>query len=80
MLCGIGLFIFCFSWLQAQQNITVIGIGRLGLCTALCFEKAGYHVLGVDINPTHVAAINNKTLNSPEPQVNELLEASCNFR
>lgn len=75
-----GLLLFSFSSLIAHNNITVIGIGRLGLCTALCFEKAGYNVLGVDINPTYVTKINNKTLHSLEPEVNELLLQSSNFK
>lgn len=75
----LGTLTLVFSLLEAQ-NITVIGIGRLGLCTALCFEKAGHHVLGIDINPNYVAALNNKTFTSPEPQVNELLTHSTNFK
>jgi UDPglucose 6-dehydrogenase len=74
-----GIVVLSCSLLQAD-NVTIIGIGRLGLCTALCFEKAGYHVVGVDINPSYVAAINNKTLNSPEPEVNEMLRKSTNFK
>lgn len=80
MLYILGILLFCFNYLQAQNNITVIGIGRLGLCTALCFEKAGYNVYGVDINPTYVSAINNKSLNSPEPLVDEFLRSSSNFK
>ena len=79
MIYRLMFVLFCFSGLQAE-NITVIGIGRLGLCTALCFEKAGYNVMGVDINPKYVDAINNKTFNSPEPQVNECLSKSSNFK
>ena len=33
-----------------MSNITILGIGRLGLGLALLIEKAGYNVLGVDIN------------------------------
>lgn len=62
------------------QNITVIGIGRLGLCLALVFEKAGYQVLGVDLNSSYIDQINNKTFVSPEPLVTEYLKASQNFR
>ena len=80
MIYLIGLLLFCFSGLPAHTNITIIGIGRLGLCTALCFEKAGYNVLGVDINPTYVEAINNKTFKSPEPKLNELLGESSRFK
>ena len=74
------LLMFYFFGLQSQNNITVIGIGRLGLCTALFFEKAGFNVMGVDINPTYVNALNKKTFNSPEPHVNELLHNSANFK
>jgi len=62
------------------NNISVIGIGRLGICTALCFEKAGYNVLGVDIFPSYIDAVNNKTLKSPEPSAEKYLKESKNFR
>lgn len=80
MLCGLLLFMLCCSPLYAQEAITVIGIGRLGLCTALSFENAGYKVMGVDINPIYVAAVNNKTFQSPEPLVNDFLQKSVNFK
>jgi UDP-N-acetyl-D-mannosaminuronate dehydrogenase len=35
--------------------VTLFGIGRLGICTALCLEKAGYNVLGVDVNQRYVS-------------------------
>ena len=31
-------------------KIAVIGIGRIGLPTALCFAQAGFETIGVDIN------------------------------
>ena len=62
------------------MNLTVIGIGKLGLCTALCFERAGYNIMGVDINQDYVEQINNKTLISHEPLVNEYIKESTNFR
>ena len=37
-----------------ENNITVIGIGRLGLGFALLLEKAGYNVLGIDVNEAYV--------------------------
>lgn len=63
-----------------DQRITIIGIGRLGICLALCFEKAGFEVLGVDLSADYIDQINQKTLNSPEPLVNEYLKSSQNFR
>jgi len=63
-----------------MAKITIIGIGRLGLCAGLCFEQAGHQVLGIDINPEYVAAINNKTLKSFEPEVENILKISKNLR
>jgi len=63
-----------------MNNISIIGIGRLGICTALCFESKGYNVVGVDTNESYVRQINNKTLQSPEPLVEEYLQKSRNFR
>lgn len=65
---------------QPVEKITVIGIGRLGLCLALALEKAGYHVLGVDVSPEYIAEINAKTLISPEPGVSEYLKKSKNLK
>jgi UDPglucose 6-dehydrogenase len=63
-----------------MQNISIIGVGRLGICVALCLEKVGYNVLGVDVIPDYVNQINNKTLNSPEPNVSHMLQESRNFK
>ena len=61
------------------MNITVIGIGRLGLGFALMLEKNNYNVLGIDINEEYVASLNSKTFKCNEPQYNELLQQSTNF-
>lgn len=57
-----------------------IGLGRLGLCTALKFEQAGWDVLGSDVFPAYVDAINSKTLRSSEPGVEEALRVSKQLR
>ena len=56
--------------------MTVIGVGRLGLCWALNLERVGYDVLGVDIFPSYVESLNKKSLKSSEPRVSELLRES----
>lgn len=63
-----------------MKNISIIGIGKLGLCFALTLEKSGYTVLGVDINQSYVDLINNKQLSSSEAGVEELLSKCVNFR
>lgn len=64
---------------MTDKNISIIGVGRLGICVGLCLEHAGYNVLGVDVFPDYVEKINNKTLFSPEPTVNKMLSDSINF-
>lgn len=66
--------------LTSSNNISVIGVGRLGLCSALCFERAGYNVIGVDVFPSYIENVNNKTLKSPEPLLEEYLKSSTNFK
>lgn len=62
-----------------ETNITVIGLGKLGLCNALCLENAGYNIVGVDVSEQYVKSINDKTLSSYEPYVNEYLQNSKNL-
>ena len=63
-----------------MSNITVLGIGRLGLGLALLIEKAGYNVLGIDINEEYINKLNNKTFKTKEPEYEKLLINSKNFR
>jgi UDPglucose 6-dehydrogenase len=63
-----------------EQNISIIGVGKLGLCTALIFERAGFNVLGVDVFPDYVKRLNNKDFKSSEPFVEDYLKTSKNFR
>tara|TARA_A100001515_G_scaffold69483_1_gene55239 strand:- start:3735 stop:4838 length:1104 start_codon:yes stop_codon:yes gene_type:complete len=63
-----------------MKNISIIGLGKLGLCFALTLEKAGYNVLGCDIDESYVKSINDKTLKSPEEGVEEHLLQSVNLK
>lgn len=65
---------------MSKGNISLIGVGRLGLCTALVFEKAGYTVLGVDVNEAYVKQVNERTFISHEPGVNDMLKECKNLR
>ncbi|AKU16101.1 nucleotide sugar dehydrogenase [Luteipulveratus mongoliensis] len=40
------------------MNITVVGLGKIGLPLAVQFAKSGHHVHGADVNPTVVETVN----------------------
>lgn len=49
------------NYLKSNQiRVCVIGIGRIGLPTALSFADAGLPTIGVDINSNLVQMINSK--------------------
>ena len=56
-------------------KIAVIGIGRIGLPTALCFAKAGFETIGVDINEKLVNMINSGDYPlKDEPEFDKIFE------
>jgi len=55
-------------------DITVIGLGYVGLPTALLLASKGYEVLGVDINETHLKRIEDGTVYFDEPIWQKLLK------
>ena len=61
------------------MKIGLIGAGRLGICLALLIEQEGYHVIASDVREDYVKDLQNKKINSTEPQVQELLEHSINL-
>jgi len=64
---------------EMSNNVTVVGIGRLGLAWALVLDNAGYNVIGCDIRREYVESLNNKTFTTIEPHVDDYLHASKNF-
>jgi UDPglucose 6-dehydrogenase len=63
-----------------ENNITIFGIGKLGLGLALLIENAGYNVLGIDINEEYVEQLNSRTFKTKEPEYENLLKNSINFK
>ena len=55
------------------KKVTVIGVGKLGLCFALTLEKSGYDVIGVDVHEVYINSINDKSFLSDETGVNDYL-------
>lgn len=66
--------------MKFSNNVSVIGIGRLGLCFSLFLEKSGYNVIGVDVNEEYVSLLNSKKFTTVEPNVDDLLINSKNFK
>jgi UDPglucose 6-dehydrogenase len=62
-----------------NNNITILGVGKLGLGFSLLLEKNGFNVLGVDIFEDYINQLNNKNFLSYEPYYNELLKNSKNI-
>ncbi|MDB3964667.1 nucleotide sugar dehydrogenase [Amylibacter sp.] len=69
-----------------MEKISVVGLGKLGACTASCLSFRGFETLGIDINPHFVDDINNQKAPVLEPRLQEMisgsddrLEATLNF-
>src|ERR671924_27994 len=54
-------------------DVSVIGLGRVGLPLALCFADAGLGVLGVDKAPERLEAVRSGRMPFKEPGTHELL-------
>lgn len=57
------------------MKLSVIGLGKLGSCSAACFAAKGFEVVGVDINKDFVDAINCAKAPVYEPRLHELINA-----
>lgn len=62
-----------------METIGVIGVGRLGICTALVLEKAGFQVMCYDVNESARDAINTRKIKSNEQGVTEMLAEAKNI-
>lgn len=55
--------------MQAPARLVVVGLGYTGLPTAAAFATQGLHVVGVDINPETVDAVNRGEVPFVEPDL-----------
>jgi len=56
-------------------NISIFGLGYVGVVTAACLARDGHEIVGVDVNPEKVAAIAAGQSPIVEPGLAELLRA-----
>ena len=56
-----------------QANICVVGLGQVGLPTALTFSKQGYKVYGYDINESILKSLSQKQSPFEEDGIQELI-------
>ena len=56
------------------SKISVVGLGKLGLCLAASAAEAGFQVKGVDVDESKVSAINRGVSPVYEPGLDELIK------
>jgi len=57
-------------------KLSVVGLGKLGVCTAACFASKGYKVVGCDIDQKTVDLINQGKAPVVEPRLQEFIDKS----
>ncbi len=60
------------------MKLGVIGLGHVGLVTAVCFAEKGFEVIGMDKDKKRIQNLMNKKLPFYEPGLSELLEKNFN--
>lgn len=57
-----------------KETVSIIGLGKLGLCMAACLADKGYHVIGVDIKQSVIEAVNRGQSPYYEPGLAEIID------
>ena len=63
-----------------MKKVSIIGVGKLGLCLALNLELKGYEVIASDNRQSYVDSLNAKSFESDEAAVSGMLKRSLNFK
>lgn len=58
------------------MKISVVGLGKLGAPLSAVFASKGYRVIGTDLNPSYVDAINAGRAPVDEPRLQDLIDAN----
>jgi len=59
-----------------HDSISVVGLGKLGVCLAACAASKGMRVVGVDLSPRTVGLVNDGRPPVLEPGLAEMIEAN----
>ncbi len=59
---------------ERKADVCVVGLGQVGMPTALIFADSGFNVTGYDINEKIVNQMNRGVCHFSEPGINELLK------
>ena len=59
-----------------ENNILILGMGRVGLPLALYLDKLKFNILGIDINKEVIKSLNNKIMIFNETDCEKLLKNS----
>jgi UDP-N-acetyl-D-mannosaminuronic acid dehydrogenase len=62
---------------QHTADVSVVGLGRVGLPLAMCFADRGLTVIGVDNEPARLQAVREARMPFAETGTQELLERTC---
>ncbi|MCK5183339.1 MAG: nucleotide sugar dehydrogenase, partial [Candidatus Heimdallarchaeota archaeon] len=63
-----------------MSKICILGLGYIGLPTALLFANNGHDVIGVDINPAVVESLNKGKAHFVEDEIPELLSKAIKLK
>lgn len=58
------------------MKVSIFGLGYVGFTAACCIASEGHEVVGVDVNTTKIADVNNCIAPFEEPGLQELMESS----
>ncbi len=59
-----------------MKRVSILGLGYIGIPTAIVAAEAGYDVFGFDIDVNKINKINNASVDIQEDEINERLEKS----
>ena len=66
--------VFFVNNMKTKPKLSVVGLGKLGICAAVCPAFKGYKVIGLDINKKTVELVNKGKAPVVEPQLQDLID------